>query len=242
MVKLQEYHSITTAGAFQRVVSKRKKERFAPSVKSQQNLVFFFRNRAVKPFVLIAVSSIDAIISDHLKVLLGDVLYQAPDKFKGGYCLCDKGIVLVPTIVEGDRIPIVIIDTGRGDNRPAQIPADIFGNSIRLTFLGFRIDIETVFTLVINGGFCLFERITDMRMHLIQQGGEKSVAQESKIEVFHFTPGNLVASPTFRNEAVDMGIPFERTTESMEDADKAGSECFGLVELKEHTKDNASYS
>lgn len=51
-----------------------------------------------------------------------------------------------------------------------------------------------------------------------------------------------ITTATFRNEAVDMRIPFEVTTKGMEDADKAGGETFRLVFAMKHSENNAADS
>lgn len=47
---------------------------------------------------------------------------------------------------------------------------------------------------------------------------------------------------TFRNETVDVRIPFKVAAKSMEDTDEAGSEAFRFVLALEHSKDNIADS
>ena len=49
------------------------------------------------------------------------------------------------------------------------------------------------------------------------------------------TPGAVIAVTAFREETVDIGIPFEIPAECMEDHDIAGSEIFGMVQVEKHT-------
>lgn len=51
-------------------------------------------------------------------------------------------------------------------------------------------------------------------------------------------PKTGVANTTFRNETVNMWIPFQVTTESMKDEDESGSEIFGFIVFKEQAKNN----
>ena len=51
-------------------------------------------------------------------------------------------------------------------------------------------------------------------------------------------PGSEVASTAFRNQGMDVRIPFQIPPEGMRDADKARIKVFGLVKLEEHTQDD----
>lgn len=55
-------------------------------------------------------------------------------------------------------------------------------------------------------------------------------------------PETVVAVAAFRNEAVDVGVPFQVPAKGVEDHDKAGSEVHGLVLLGEHAGNDAGYS
>ncbi len=52
------------------------------------------------------------------------------------------------------------------------------------------------------------------------------------------SPGGKIASASFRNQGMDVRIPFQIPPEGMRDADKARIKVFGLVKLEEHTQDN----
>ena len=51
-------------------------------------------------------------------------------------------------------------------------------------------------------------------------------------------PGGKIASASFRNQGMDMRIPFQIPTKGMEYADKARSKVFGPVKFEEHAQDN----
>ena len=52
--------------------------------------------------------------------------------------------------------------------------------------------------------------------------------------MFYMTPETIIAVTTFREETVDVRIPFEIPAEGMEDHDIAGSVIFGMIEIKKH--------
>ena len=55
-------------------------------------------------------------------------------------------------------------------------------------------------------------------------------------------PEAVIRESPFRNEAVDMRIPFQGTPKSVKDADDAGNKVFRFVEIMEHTQDNTADS
>ena len=62
------------------------------------------------------------------------------------------------------------------------------------------------------------------------------------MEVINIPPKAVVREAAFREKAVDMRIPFKRSSEGMEDTDKAGDKVFGFIEGEKHTEDNAADS
>ena len=55
-------------------------------------------------------------------------------------------------------------------------------------------------------------------------------------------PKAIIREAAFRNEAVDMRIPFQRPPKCVKDADKAGNKVFRSVEVMEHKQDNTADS
>ena len=60
--------------------------------------------------------------------------------------------------------------------------------------------------------------------------------------MFDDTPEALIRETAFRNEAMDMWIPFEGSPKGMKDANKAWNKVFRFVEVMEHTQDNTADS
>lgn len=60
--------------------------------------------------------------------------------------------------------------------------------------------------------------------------------------MFDSAPEVVIGESAFGDQAMNVGIPFKRTTESVKNADKAGNKVFRLVHLMEHAKDNAADS
>src|SRR5699024_11265927 len=81
---------------------------------------------------------------------------------------------------------------------------DIFNDGFGVTFVGFGIDIETVFMFPVAESLALFERGADPVFHFIKEGGAEGVTKESIVEVADITPEAIVTVTTFRNEAMDV--------------------------------------
>ena len=83
-----------------------------------------------------------------------------------------------------------------------------------------------------------FKGIADPGMQFVQKGGLKGVTQEFVVEVLLMTPAERISNPAFRNETMDMRVPFQVPAKSVEDANKTRSKEFGFIIFMEHTRDN----
>lgn len=66
-----------------------------------------------------------------------------------------------------------------------------------------------------------------------------SIAEESIIEMMDAAPESVITVAAFRNETIDVWIPFEIPDKGVEDHDKTGSEIHGFVLFEKHAGDNA---
>lgn len=240
IVELHEFHGGTTAGAFERIITKRREDAVPPAVKGKEDLVLFFRDGAEEPSVAFPVARIDTIVAYLLEMFFGDMLYEAVYEIECGDGLHDKLVILMAVIMKSDGTAIITVYTGGGNDRSAKIAADIFGHSLWVTFIRFCVNIETVFVVSVDRGFDFFERRTYFRFQFIQESSLKGIPHEAVIEVGVCTPEAGVPDTALGDEAVDMGIPFEVASKGMEDTDKAGSEAMRLVFFMEHTEDDAA--
>lgn len=194
----------------------------------------------MKCFVSFTVTGIETIVSGHFKMFFRDVLDQKFYKIQCRNRFFNVCIILVSVVMESDEITIIGINPGSSNHRAAQITGDIFHDGIRVTEIRFCIDIETIFVLIIDGSFDLFKRGADMFFHFTQQSSLESFAQIRIMEVINISPKAVIREATFRKEAVDMGIPMERTSKGMKDTDKAGDKVFGHIQREKHTEDDTA--
>lgn len=183
---------------------------------------------------------IDAIITDHLEIRFRDVLDKSLHERQCGNGFVNKFVVFMSVVVESDGSTIVAVNAGRGNNRAAEVSADVFCDNGRLTEIRFGIDVETIFLITVNRGFDFFKRVTEPGMQFIEECSLKGLPQKLIVKVFKRTPPPGIANAAFGNETVDVRIPFEVTAKGMQNTDKAGSKTLRFVGIMEHSKDNAA--
>lgn len=193
-------------------------------------------------FVNITVPGINAAIADHFIMLFGDMLYEAPDELHSRNGFLYILPIFMAVVVEGDRFTVILVNPGSGDDGAPKVTPDVFYNSFRVTFVRLGIDIETFLVLPVTVGFNFFKGWPNHGFHFVKQGSTEGIAKESIVKMPDIAPETVVAVAAFRNEAVDMGVPFQVPAKGVEYHDKAGSEVQGLILLEEHAGNDTGYS
>lgn len=75
-------------------------------------------------------------------------------------------------------------------------------------------------------------------MEIIKEGCLKGIPQEFIVEMFDMPPEKGITNAPFRNETVDMRVPFKISAKGVKDADEPGSKTFRFVDFMEHTGNN----
>ena len=125
--------------------------------------------------------------------------------------------------MEGDKVTIIFINTGSGDDGPTKITANVFCDNFRIAFIGLCVDIETVFVVLIAGSLNLFERRTKFCFHFIQKGSTEGITKVSVVKVFHVAPETVITVAAFRDEAMNVRVPLEIPAEGMKNHDETRS-------------------
>lgn len=74
-----------------------------------------------------------------------------------------------------------------------------------------------------------------MGFKFIKERGTKGITQVSVIKIFYMTPKSIITVVAFRNQTVDMWIPFEIPSKGMQNHNKPRREIFGFVHGEKHT-------
>lgn len=171
-------------------------------------------------------------------MLFGYILNELFNEFKDGYSFFNIFIVFVTVIVESDIITIIIVNAGSGYNRSSKVTTDIFCYNFRIASVGFGINIESFFMFFVTSCFYGFKRRTKSFFQKIKKCGVESITEICLVKVCFTAPCVIFADATFRNQTVDMRIPFKVTTESMKYTYETGSKEFCLIILVEHMDNN----
>lgn len=145
----------------------------------------------------------------------------------------------MPVVMKSDQITIIFVNTGSGNDRTSKISADVFCDNSGITFIGFGVNIKTMFMLFIAGSLYFLEGRTENGFHFIQESGTEGVPKVSVVEMLYIAPESVITVSAFGDKAMDMRIPFKISSESMQDHNKARSKVFGLIHLEEQLRNNA---
>ena len=216
----------------ERIIAEGRKDGGTPLVEASVKMMFFAGNSPPEFLIILAVPRIKAAVADHFIMLFRDMpdqtLYELHDR--DGFL--DIFVILMPVVMESDKITIVVVNPGGGDDRPSEIAAHIFDDCFWVTGIGFGINVEAIFVIAVAEGLNFFKRGSDLSLQFIEKRGTESVAEESIVEIFYITPETVIAVTAFGNETVDVRVPLEVPAEGMEDHNKAGSEVHGFILLK----------
>ena len=151
---------------------------------------------------------INAVVADHFKMLVRDMYDQAFDKVNGGDAFCNRFMVLMALIMKRHIIPVIVINPGSSNDRSAKVSADVLNGDIRRTQVGFGSNIKAFGVVFVDLIFKLLKRSTQFKGEQIQKDFAEGQAKEVIIKMGIRSPGSKVASAAFRNEGMDVWIPF----------------------------------
>ena len=126
-------------------------------------------------------------------------------------------------VMEGDKVTVIFINTGSGDNRPSKITTDVLSDDLGITFIRFCIDIETIFMIFVAGSFNPFEGRSEFCFHFIQKSGAEGITKESVVKVFYIAPEAVITVSPFRDEAMNVRVPLKISAKGVKDHDETGS-------------------
>ena len=153
-------------------------------------------------------SGVNSIIANHFKLCFRNVLNKSGNKIKSRDFFNNVFVIFVSVVMKSHGISVIGIDSGSSNNRTSQVASNVFSNCFRITKIWFCMNIETVFTMIVNQRFHTFKRIAKFAMKFVQECSTKGITEKSVIKMRDFAPKVVVAKPTFRDKAVNMSIPF----------------------------------
>ena len=104
-------------------------------------------------FVNFPVAGIDATITDHFIVFFRNMsdkpLYEFHNRDSFFYIL----VIFVSVVMEGDKVAVVSVNPGCGDDGTPEIAANIFDGCFGVAFVGLCIYVKTFLMLLITARF-----------------------------------------------------------------------------------------
>ena len=158
-----------TARAFDRVATEREEKRCSPSIERCEEASLFFFNERTKIMGIFVLFSIKSIVTDHFKMFLGDMDNELFDEIPSGNSFGNEFVIFMSVVMKSDEITIIIVNTGRSNNRSAEIATNIVKDRIVVCQSRFSIYIKAVFLIFVDGGFDFFEGRADFLFQEIKQ-------------------------------------------------------------------------
>lgn len=171
-------------------------------------MVLFTGDSTAKLFVNLPMAGVNATITDHFVMLFRDMADKTLYEFHNRNRFFHVLFIFMAVVMKGDKVTIIVINSGGGNDRTAKIASNVFYNCFGITFIRFGIHIKTFPVFLVAEGFDFFKRGSDSGLHFIEQGSAESVTKEGIVKIIDVTPESIVTVAAFRNETVDMGIPF----------------------------------
>ena len=159
-------------------------------------------------FVNFPVAGIDTTITDHFIMLFRNMPDEPFYEIHNRNGFFHIPVIFMPVVMESDKVAVVFVNPGCGDDGTPEIAANIFDGCFWVAFVGLCIYVKTFLMLLITAGFNFFKGRSDQSFHFVKQGSAEGVAQEGIIEMVDVAPETIVTVSAFRNKTMDMGVPF----------------------------------
>ena len=117
-----------TTRAFDRVTTEREEKRCSPSIEGCEEASLFFFDERTKMMSLLVLFSIKAIVTNHFKMLLGDMDNELFDEIPCGNSFGNEFVIFMSVVMKSDEITIIIVNTRRSNHGSSEIATDIVKN------------------------------------------------------------------------------------------------------------------
>ena len=160
MEKTNERKTTFALLAPERVVVKGQNHLKPPRCKHIVEVVVVFVYKRKELVRMPMFTSIEAIVTKHFEVFVGDVADEFFDKFSSRDGFGDKLIIFVAIVMKSNIFTIITINSRHSNNRTTKITTDIFDNIFRVRKGRFGIDIKAIGAVFVAISLGFFERRT----------------------------------------------------------------------------------
>ena len=138
--------------------------------------MFFTGNRTIELFINLPVAGIDAAITDHFIMLFRNMPDEPFYEIHNRNGFFHIPVIFMPVVMESDKVAVVFVNSGCGDDGTPKIASNIFDGCLRVAFVGFCIYVETFFVLPVTAGFGFFKGRSNHGFHFVKQSGAEGIA------------------------------------------------------------------
>lgn len=146
VIMFKNNHGSAAKRALDRVIAKSIHDGISPSAKRPIDPMLFLGDGSADKSVRLSMACIDTIVADHFEVFLRDVSNELFNKVDGRNGFCNKFLIFMAVVVEGNGVIffIISIDSGSSNHRSAKITSDVLQNLLGLAFAGLSIDVKAM--------------------------------------------------------------------------------------------------
>ena len=148
------------------------------------------------------------IVAEHFEKFFGDMDNQFFDEVQSRDGFGNSFVIFVSGIMKSYIFTVIMINTGCGNNRSAEISADVFNGNIRGAEIWLCTNIKPIRVLRVHFIFNFTKRWANTGNKLLKQYFTEGIPKKVIIKMFDRAPWGDIAGATFGNEGVDVGIPF----------------------------------
>ena len=101
------------------------------------------------------------------KMRFRNVLNKSGNKIKSRDFFNNIFVIFVSVVMKSHSISVIGIDSGSSNNRTSQVAPNELRNCFTITKIWFCVNIETVFTMLVNKRFHTFKRIAEFAVKFV---------------------------------------------------------------------------
>ena len=123
--------------------------------------MFFTGYGTVELFVYLPMTCVNTAIPDPFVMLFWDMFYETLYEFHNRDSFLYIGIILMAVVVEGNKVTILFVNSGGGNDWASQIAPHVFYGSMGSAFVRLGVYVKAILMFPVTAGLNLFERRTD---------------------------------------------------------------------------------
>lgn len=126
-------------------------------------MVLFTGDGSAKFFINLPMAGINAAITNYFVMFFRDMPDETLDKVHNWNGFFHILVILMPVVMESNKLAVIGVNPGSGDDRPSKIASDVLHDRFWVAFIRFGVDIEAVFVFCVTMSLYFFEGWSNLR-------------------------------------------------------------------------------